>query len=123
MSHRHRDSDSRHHRSHFDREPSPKRVRRDGKTATEKPSNNLNLDSADHTDRDEKHRRRMQDSPARESQVKTDSKTERKESDKKSNGDREGTKNSSHNSEAPRSRSNYQVLLQDNIVGLLYSFP
>lgn len=94
---------------------SPKRVRRDGKTSTEKPSNDQNLDSADHIDRDEKHRRRLQDSPTREAETVS----LRKESDKKSNGYREGTKKSFHNTEASRSRSNYQVFLLDNVIGLL----
>ncbi|XP_024980567.1 hepatoma-derived growth factor-related protein 2 isoform X1 [Cynara cardunculus var. scolymus] len=107
-----RDSDSRHHRSRFDREPSPKRVRRDGKTATERPPSNLNLDSAEHIDRDQKHHRRVQDSLPLEAPPVSDPKIETvplsKESDKKSNGYREGTKNSSDKIEAPRSRSLFQ---------------
>ncbi|KAJ9537946.1 hypothetical protein OSB04_030679 [Centaurea solstitialis] len=106
-----RDSDSRHHRSRFDREPSPKRVRRDGK---DRPTSNLNLDSAEHFDRDQKHHRsRVQDSLPLEAPPVPDSKIETvslsKESDKKSNGYREGTKNSSDKIEAPhRSRSLFQ---------------
>ncbi|KAF2320879.1 hypothetical protein GH714_031723 [Hevea brasiliensis] len=53
-----RDSDSRRHRSGFDREPSPKRSRRDGKPETERVPSNTNLDVEDHADRDQKHRRR-----------------------------------------------------------------
>ncbi|CAI9286946.1 unnamed protein product [Lactuca saligna] len=101
MSHREgRDSDSRHHRSRFDREPSPKRVRRDGRTATEKPAINHNLDSSEHINRDKKHT------------VVPDPKLQNvsliKESDKKSNGYHEGTKNSSENIEPSRSRSHFQ---------------
>ncbi|KAK1417555.1 hypothetical protein QVD17_26684 [Tagetes erecta] len=106
-----RDSDSRHHRSRYDhREPSPKRVKRDGKTATEQATSNLN--STQRIDRDKKHHRRLQDSDSLGSKVVTGSKIETvslsKESDKKSNGYREGTKNSSDNVEAPRSRSHFQ---------------
>lgn len=105
-----RDSDSRHHRSRFDREPSPKRVRRDGKTAT----SNLNLDSAQHNDRDQKHHRRVQDSlpleapPPPVPDPKIETVPLSKESDKKSNGYREGTKNYSDKIDAPRSRSLFQ---------------
>ncbi|KAI3774665.1 hypothetical protein L1987_49224 [Smallanthus sonchifolius] len=105
-----RDSDSRHHRSRSDREPSPKRAKRDGKTATEQPTSNLN--STERIDRDKKHHRRLQDSVPLGSAVVTGSKTDSvslsKESDKKSNGYREGTKISSDNIEAPRSRSHLQ---------------
>ncbi|XP_023739015.1 heat shock 70 kDa protein [Lactuca sativa] len=101
MSHREgRDSDSRHHRSRFDRELSPKRVRRDGRTATEQPAINHNLDSSEHINRDKKR------------PVVPDSKIQNvssiKESDKKSNGYHEGTKISSENMESSRSRSHFQ---------------
>ncbi|KAL2490872.1 cyclin-related [Abeliophyllum distichum] len=55
-----RNFDSKRHRSRFDREPSPKRSRRDGKPATERPPTDTDLDK-DHLDRDQKHRRRLQD--------------------------------------------------------------
>ncbi|XP_076954867.1 uncharacterized protein LOC143629484 [Bidens hawaiensis] len=93
-----RDSDSRHHRSRLDREPSPKRVKRDGRTTTEQPANNLNS-----TDRDKKHHPRLQDSGSNKETASLS-----KEHDRKSNGYRDGTKNSSDNVEAPRSRSHLQ---------------
>lgn len=87
---------------------SPKRVRRDGKT-TEGPAR-------DSVDRDQKHHRRLQDShllSGPDSRIETVSVN--KESDKKSNGYREGTKVASDNIEAPRSRSHFQVFLQDKL--------
>ncbi|CAL5358114.1 unnamed protein product [Camellia sinensis] len=108
-----RESDSKRHRSKFDREPSPKRSRRDGKPATERPSSNLNLDVGDHSDRDQKHRRRLQDVLPLEAPPALDSKVEtgagNKEIDKKTNGQHEGTKNSSNPTEASRSRSYFQL--------------
>ncbi|XP_057488891.1 uncharacterized protein LOC130786781 [Actinidia eriantha] len=104
-----RDSDSKRHRSKFDREPSPKRSRRDGKPATERPSSNLNLDVGDRSDRDQKHRRRLQDALPLEVPPASDPKVEAgggsKEFDKRINGQREGNKNSSNATEVPRSRS------------------
>ncbi|XP_071716562.1 uncharacterized protein [Rutidosis leptorrhynchoides] len=103
-----RDSDSRHHRSRFDREPSPKRVRRDAKTATERTASKLN----DHNDRDQKHHRKLKDSFAADTYVVPGSKIETaalsKEPAKKTNVYRDGTKNSSANIEAHRSRSRFQ---------------
>ncbi|KAL8234672.1 hypothetical protein R6Q59_020772 [Mikania micrantha] len=105
-----RESDSRHHRSRFDREPSPKRVKRDGRTATEQPTSNYN--STERIDRDKKHQRRLQDSVLLGSTSVTGSKIENvtlsKESNKKNNGYREGTKHSSDNITAPRPRSHIQ---------------
>ncbi|KAA8536279.1 hypothetical protein F0562_028757 [Nyssa sinensis] len=56
-----REFDSKRHRSRFDREPSPKRSRRDGKLAAERPSSNIDLDTRDHSDQDQKHHHRLQD--------------------------------------------------------------
>ncbi|KAI7733884.1 hypothetical protein M8C21_013940 [Ambrosia artemisiifolia] len=110
MSRRDRDSDSRHHRSRLDPESSPKRVKRDGDIGTERPTSNVN--STERYDRDRKHHRRLQDSVPLGRTVITDSKSENvslsKESDRKRNGYREGTKNSSDNIEVPRSRSHVQ---------------
>ncbi|XAR52925.1 hypothetical protein NMG60_11021260 [Bertholletia excelsa] len=107
-----RDSDSKRHRSRFDREPSPKRSRRDGKPATERPSNNLNLDVGEHLDRNEKHHRQLRDALPLEAQHALNSKVETgagsKESDKKTNGHHEGAKHSSKLTEVPRSRSYFQ---------------
>ncbi|XP_059653000.1 uncharacterized protein LOC132300084 [Cornus florida] len=107
-----RESDSRRHRSRFDREPSPKRSRRDGKPATERLSINPDLDTGNHSNRDEKHHRRLQDALPLEVPVASDSKVETgalsKESDKKTNGHSEGTKNSLDPAEVPRPRTYFQ---------------
>ncbi|PSS26141.1 DEAD-box ATP-dependent RNA helicase [Actinidia chinensis var. chinensis] len=107
-----RDSDSKRHRSKFDREPSPKRSRRDGKPATERPSSNLNLDIGNHSGRDQKHRRRLQDALPLEVPRASDPKVETgggsKEFDKRTNEQREGNKNSSNATEVPQSQSFFQ---------------
>ncbi|XP_052210648.1 protein decapping 5 [Diospyros lotus] len=106
-----RESESKRHRSRFDREPSPKRSRRDGKPATERPPSNLSFDVRDQSDREQKHRRRLQDALPLEG-PEADSKLEagagRKEFDKKTNALRDGTKSSSNPTEVPRSRSYFQ---------------
>ncbi|GMY38692.1 DNA polymerase kappa [Fagus crenata] len=107
-----RDSDSKRHRSRFDREPSPKKSRRDGKPETERVPSNTNLDVGDHADRDQKHRRRLQDALPLEAPLAPDSKRENgavsKESDKKPDEHREGSKHSSDPTEASRPRSFFQ---------------
>ncbi|KAK9286284.1 hypothetical protein L1049_014674 [Liquidambar formosana] len=117
-----RDSDSKRHRSKFDREPSPKRSRRDGKPATERIPSNPSLDIGDHTERNQKHRQRLQDALPLETPLPPDSKVETgavsKESDKKTSGLKEpdentsglhiGTKHSTDPTEVPRSRSYFQ---------------
>ena len=93
---------------------SPKRSRRDGKPATERPLSNLGFDVRDQSDREQKHRRRLQDALPLEALPEADSKLEvgagRKEFDKKTNALRDGTKSSSNPTEVPRSRSYFQVL-------------
>ncbi|XWS63006.1 hypothetical protein CRYUN_Cryun06bG0059400 [Craigia yunnanensis] len=108
-----RDSNSRRHRSRFDREPSPKRsrTRRDGKLETEGVVSNA--DVGDRADQDEKQRRRLQDAlpleaPSAPDSSKIESGTVNKESDRKNNGRHEGTKHSSDPTQVPRSRSYYQ---------------
>ncbi|KAL7002904.1 hypothetical protein U1Q18_004063 [Sarracenia purpurea var. burkii] len=101
------------HRSKFDREPSPKRSRRDGKPTTERPSSNLNLDVGHHSNRDQKHRQRLQDAlPLEEAPPAPDSKEEtgagNKEVDKRTNGQHDGYKRSANPTEVPRSRSYFQ---------------
>ncbi|KAI8554612.1 hypothetical protein RHMOL_Rhmol05G0111300 [Rhododendron molle] len=85
---------------------SPKRSRRDGKPATERPSSNLNSDVGDPLDRDQKHRQRLQDALPLEAPPPPDSKVEtgagRKEYDKRANEPRERSKHSSNPTEAPR---------------------
>lgn len=101
-----RDSDSRRHRSRFDREPSPKRSRRDGKPVAERVPSSNNLDN-DHT-----HRRRLQAAVPLEAPSVPYSKGESgslaKDSDKKPNGFHEQAKGSSDPTEAPRSQSFFQ---------------
>ncbi|KAH6823586.1 hypothetical protein C2S53_006493 [Perilla frutescens var. hirtella] len=53
-------SESKRHRSRFDREPSPKKYRRDGKPETERPPAEPDLNK-DRPDRDHRHHRRLQD--------------------------------------------------------------
>ncbi|XWS54681.1 hypothetical protein CRYUN_Cryun10bG0110500 [Craigia yunnanensis] len=108
-----RDSDSRRHRSRFDREPSPKRSRRDGKPETERVVSKA--DVRDRVDQDEKQLRRLQDTlpleaPSVPDSSNTESGTANKESDRKNNGHHEGTnsKHSSDPTEVPRSRSYFQ---------------
>ncbi|KDP44496.1 hypothetical protein JCGZ_16329 [Jatropha curcas] len=107
-----RDSDSRRRRSGFDREPSPKKSRRDGKPETGRVTSKTNLDVEDHTDRDQKHRRRLQDALPLEAPSAPDPKSESgavsKESEKKTNGHHEGSKHFSDPTEVPRSRSYFQ---------------
>ncbi|XVF44985.1 hypothetical protein PTKIN_Ptkin02bG0169000 [Pterospermum kingtungense] len=105
-----RDSDSRRHRSRFDREPSPKRSRRDGKPETERVVSNTDVG-----DKDEKQRRRLQDAlPLEAPSAPDSSKIEggnvvtNKESDRKNNGHREGSKHYSDPTDIPRSRSYFQ---------------
>ncbi|XP_044489323.1 uncharacterized protein LOC123213800 isoform X2 [Mangifera indica] len=84
-----RDSESRRHRSRFDREPSPKKSRRDGKPAAERVPSNNNLDFEDHVDQDQTRRRRLQDVLPLEAQSAPDTEAATvcwtKEADKKSN--------------------------------------
>ncbi|KAK6253419.1 hypothetical protein QUC31_015139 [Theobroma cacao] len=106
-----RHSDSKRHRSRFDREPSPKRSRRDGKPETGRVVSNA--DVGDRADQDEKQRRRLQDAlpldaPSAPDSSKIESGTVIKESDRKRNGHLEGTKHSSDPTEVPRSRSYFQ---------------
>ncbi|XP_021822216.1 putative uncharacterized protein DDB_G0281733 isoform X1 [Prunus avium] len=107
-----RDSDSRRHRSRFDREPSPKRSRRDAKDEKERVTSKSNSESAKQSDQDQKHQPRLQDTLPLESPLATDSRVEngasRKDSDKKPSGHLEGTKLSSDPTDVPRSRSYFQ---------------
>ncbi|KAK6945980.1 hypothetical protein RJ641_013524 [Dillenia turbinata] len=107
-----RDSDYRRHRSRFDREPSPKRSKRDGKPEMERTTSNRSFGNGDSKD-GEKQRRRLQDAlPLEEPSAAPDSKAENvggdKESVKKSNGFHDGTKPPSDPTEVPRSRSYFQ---------------
>ncbi len=94
---------------------SPKKSRRDGKPETERVPSNTNLDVGDHADRDQRHRRRLQDALPLEAPLAPDSKRENgavsKESDKKPDEHREGSKHSSDPTEASRPRSFFQVLI------------
>lgn len=70
----------------------------------------LNTNSGDHVDRDQKHRRRLQDALPLEAPLTSDTKEEKealgKESERKTSGARERTKASS---EVPKHRSFFQV--------------
>ncbi|PRQ22759.1 hypothetical protein RchiOBHm_Chr6g0253781 [Rosa chinensis] len=110
-----RDSDSRRHRSRFDREPSPKRYRRDEQDNKDRVFEKSNLEDAKKTDQevqDQKQCHRLQDALPLESPLGSDAKVEsgapRKESDTKPSGHQELAKNSSDATEAPRSRSYFQ---------------
>ncbi|XP_022869199.1 nuclear speckle splicing regulatory protein 1-like isoform X1 [Olea europaea var. sylvestris] len=106
-----RNFDSKRHRSRFDREPSPKRSRRDGKPGTERPPADIDFDK-DHLDRGQKHQRRLQDALPLEAPSAQGSKVETqavsKEAENKTNGHREGTKHSSDPTKIPRSESYFQ---------------
>ncbi|KAK6136933.1 hypothetical protein DH2020_029321 [Rehmannia glutinosa] len=105
-----RSSDAKRHRSRFDREPSPKRSRRDDKLEPERPPTNTKLDKD--RDGDQKHHRRLQDPLPLEAPLAHDSKVESrtvtKESENKTNGPQEGTKISSDPAKVPQSRSYFQ---------------
>ncbi|CAI9764436.1 unnamed protein product [Fraxinus pennsylvanica] len=113
-----RNFDSKRYRSRFDREPSPKRSRRDGKPATERPPTDTGLNK-DHLDRDQKHRRRLQDAFPLEAPSAQGSKVETqavsKESENKINGHNDGTKHSSDPTKIPRSQSYFQEQHSDRI--------
>lgn len=105
MSRRERGSESRRHRSGFDREPSPKRSRRDGKPETERVTIDSNLD--------QKNRRRLQDAlpletPSGPDSAKVESGGVSKETEQKPNEHGEGSKHSSKPTEVPWSRSFFQ---------------
>ncbi|GAV62331.1 hypothetical protein CFOL_v3_05855 [Cephalotus follicularis] len=101
-----RDSDSKRHRSSFNREPSPKRSRKDGKPATERVPTTTNWDVEDRTDRDQKHRRRLQDALPLEAPSAPDSKVDSVPEEKPIG--HEGNKHFSDPTEVPRSRSYFQ---------------
>ncbi|XP_075493765.1 uncharacterized protein LOC142531500 [Primulina tabacum] len=106
-----RSSDSKRYRSRFDREPSPKRSRRDGKPATERPDTHPQLDK-DHLHSDQKHHRRLQDALPLEAPLGRDAKVEAgmvsKESEEKANGNPEGSNHPSDPAKVPRSRGYFQ---------------
>ncbi|GMH17923.1 hypothetical protein Nepgr_019764 [Nepenthes gracilis] len=105
-----RESDSKRHRSKYDREPSPKRSRGDGKPGTERSPRRINNEIGA-KDKDQKQRRRLQDALPLEAPPAPDSKAEAgdlgKESDRKANGYSERTKHSDA-SAVPQSRSYFQ---------------
>ncbi|KAI3448185.1 hypothetical protein Pfo_004850 [Paulownia fortunei] len=106
-----RSSESKRHRSRFDREPSPKRSTRDGKPETERPLTEPELGKG-RLDRDHKHHRRLQDPLPLEVPLSHDSKVESgimsKESENRTDGHQGGTKHSSDPTKVPQSRSYFQ---------------
>ncbi|KAL7236451.1 hypothetical protein ACSBR1_019694 [Camellia fascicularis] len=107
-----RESDLKRYSSKFDREPSTKKSIRGGKPATERPSSNLNLDRSGYSDRDPKHHQRLQDTLPLEAPPAPSSKVEigagSKAFGKQTNGQHDGTKNSSNPTQVPRFRSYFQ---------------
>ncbi|GLT47381.1 hypothetical protein SLA2020_210830 [Shorea laevis] len=105
-----RDSDSRRHYYRFDREPSPKRSRRDGKPETERLRSNNNV--GEHADREQKHRRRLQDAVPLEASEAPDPKVENgavgRQTERKHDASHDGEKRSSDPTEVPKSRSYFQ---------------
>ncbi|KAJ7967575.1 Btz domain containing protein, partial [Quillaja saponaria] len=103
-----RESDSGRHRSRFDREPSPKRSRRDGKPETDRVKTGTNHDNRD---LGQKHRRQLQDTLPLGSDTplarnsKQENGTAKKDSDMKPDKQYDGTKHSSAPTEVSRSRS------------------
>ncbi|XP_073041437.1 uncharacterized protein [Primulina eburnea] len=106
-----RSSDSKRHRSRFDREPSPKRSRRDGRPATERPHSNPELDK-DQLSNDQKRHRRVQDALTLEAPLGRDAKVETgivsKEPVEKANGNPEGSNHPIDPAKVPRSRTYFQ---------------
>lgn len=103
-----RDSDSRRRRSRFDREPSPKRSRRDGKPEAERVPGNT-----DPGERDGKHGHQLLGTSSLEAPSRFDPKAgtvaEGKDSETKALGtNSDGRKQSSNPTEVPRSRSYFQ---------------
>ncbi|XXG64792.1 hypothetical protein AAC387_Pa05g2649 [Persea americana] len=98
--------------SKVEREPSPKRSRRDGKPETERTSSGHNLETADSGGPDQKHRRRLQDALPLEVPVAPVSKSGEdvvnKGFNKKSDGQLNGTNRPSDATEVPRSQSYFQ---------------
>ncbi|OUZ99559.1 Btz domain [Macleaya cordata] len=108
-----RESETKRSSSRLEREPSSKRSRRDGKPATERTSSsNHNLDSVDHADQDQKHRRRLQDALPLEAPLEPESKVgpdaANRELNKSIDGTVDGNKRSSDPSDVPRSRTYFQ---------------
>lgn len=107
-----RDSDSRRHRSRFDREPSPKRTRRDGESVTERSSSKLIVDDEEFQDHDRKHSRRLQDAVPLDAPLAPDGKEEAgvvgKDADKKTDGNRDGKRHPTNRDEAQQSKSYLQ---------------
>ncbi|KAG6417479.1 hypothetical protein SASPL_119660 [Salvia splendens] len=92
-----RSSEPKRHRSRFDREPSPKRSRRDGKSGTERPPTEPDLDR-DRSDRVHRHHRRLPGPPPLEY-----GNLNRRESDGGADGHKE-----SNPTKTPQSRPYFQ---------------
>ncbi|RZB43756.1 hypothetical protein D0Y65_054008 [Glycine soja] len=90
----HRDSDSKRRHSKFDREPSPKRYRRDGKQERERDRNRVTSDGGDQRNPPHHFRREPFDAAP-----------------KKSNSNDHHEQQPKHSSQPPRSRSYHQACL------------
>ncbi|XP_068657261.1 uncharacterized protein [Aristolochia californica] len=113
MSHREgRDTHTKWSHTKLEKDPSPKRPRRDGKPIEGISSTNHDVEITNLRNEDEKHLRQLQDplplepSAALESKIETDS--AKRGVDMKTNGLLDGTNHSSDPTEVPRSRSYYQ---------------
>ncbi|KAL2454213.1 cyclin-related [Abeliophyllum distichum] len=106
-------SHSKRRYSRFDREPSPKRSRRDGKPETERQPTDSVMDK-DHLDWDQKDRLRLKDALPLEASLVKDPKLETgaasKESEYKTDGHYEGIKFSTYQTKVPESRSYFQYV-------------
>ncbi|CAN8258745.1 unnamed protein product [Cochlearia groenlandica] len=97
------ESDPKRHRSKLDREPSPKRTRRDGKPEAERVMSKKDFDSRDSngTETDKKPRHSLRDAAPLE----PDSRGLRKDGEKKQYGHHDADKQASHLSHGHRSRT------------------
>ncbi|KAL1831674.1 hypothetical protein ACET3Z_001325 [Daucus carota] len=107
-----RDSDSRRHRSRFDREPSPKRTRRDDESVTERSSSKLKVGAEEFQDHDRKHPRRLQDAVPLDAPLAPDAKEEGevvgKDADKKTDANRDVKRHPTNRDDAQQSKSYFQ---------------
>lgn len=107
-----RDSHAKRTHSRSEREPSPKKSRRDGKQATERTYTSSHRLDVDTLDRDQKQQRRLPDALPLEKPPATETKVQpeiiKDGLDKKVDVLPDGVKNSSNPTEVPRSRSYFQ---------------
>lgn len=107
-----RDSHAKRTHSRSEREPSPKKSRRDGKQATERTYNSSHRVDVETLDRDQKQQRRLPDALPLENPPAIETKVQpeiiKDDLDKKVDVLSDAAKNSSNPTEVPRSRSYFQ---------------